>query len=56
MSGKAYWKQRIPLLGLHGFCMAALSVFLLANGNSADSIIFILVVWFLILAAYFLLT
>ncbi len=54
MSGKAYWKQRLPLLCLHFFCMTALAVFLLINGNSADSIILILIVWCLILTAYLL--
>lgn len=51
MSGKGYWKNRLPFLLGNGFCMAALTVFLLVNGNSADSIALILMVWVLLLAA-----
>lgn len=51
MSGKGYWKNRLPFLLVNGFCMAALTVFLLVNGNSADSIALILMVWVLLLAA-----
>lgn len=53
MSAKAYWKQILPLLCLHLLCMAALAVFLLVSGNSADSVMLVLWVWCLVLAAYF---
>lgn len=49
MSGKGYWKNRLPFLLVNGFCMAALTVFLLVNGNSADSIALILMVWVFLL-------
>lgn len=52
MNRKTYWKQQLPLLCLHIVCMAALSVFLLLCGNSADSIALILSVWGVILVAY----
>ena len=52
MNGKLYWKQRLPLIGLHLLCMIALSVFLLINGNGADSIILIIFVWCFILGVY----
>lgn len=52
MSWKSYWQQQLPLLCLHIACMAALAVFLLLSGNSADSVLFILSVWAVILTAY----
>ena len=52
MNGKTYWKQRLPLLCLHLLCMIALALFLLVNGNSMDSVVLILVGWFLILTGY----
>lgn len=51
MSGKVYWKNRLPFLLVNGFCMAVLTVFLLVNGNSADCIALILMAWVLLLAA-----
>ena len=49
MNSKLYWKQHFPLLGLNFLCMIALACFLRINGNSPDSIILILLIWFLIL-------
>lgn len=52
MNGKLYWKQKLPLLFLNLLCGAGLTVFLYATGNSTDSILLILGVWSVILAAY----
>lgn len=52
MNQKLYWKQQLPLLCLHLICMTALTLFLRLSGNSADSIAFILLIWFVILTAY----
>ena len=52
MNGKAYWKQRMPLLFLNFLCTIALGVFLWANGNRLDSIFLVLAIWLLILAAW----
>lgn len=52
MALKTYWKQSLPLLCVHVVCMAALAVFLLLSGNSADSVAFILSIWAVILTAY----
>ena len=52
MNGKAYWKQRIPLLFLNFLCMNALGVFLWVNRNRLDSIFLVLAIWLLILAAW----
>lgn len=52
MSKKLYLKQQLPILILHFVCMALLSLFLLANGNNIDTLLFVLLVWCLVLAAY----
>ncbi len=52
MNGKQYWKERIPLLLLHGIGMGALTAFLLLNGVNRDSILLILAVWGTVLAGY----
>ncbi len=52
MNGRLYWKQRIPMIFVHLLCMAGLSLFLIANGNSIDSVILVLSVWVLVLALY----
>lgn len=54
MNGALYWKQRIPLILFHLFGIVGLSLFLLVNGNSIDSILFIGFVWILILFCYLL--
>ena len=51
MNGKLYWKNKLPFIISQLLCMLALSVFLLAVGNSLDSILFILFAWILICAA-----
>ena len=55
MSKKLYLKQQLPVLILHFVCMALLGLFLLANGNSIDTLLFILFIWCLVLTAYLLL-
>ncbi len=52
MNKKLYWKQQLSLIILHLFCMIALTVFLLVNKNSIDTIILILFVWGVILFVY----
>lgn len=54
MNSRLYQKQQLPLLLLHFLCMMALSIFLKVTGNSTDSVILILAVWAVILAAYLL--
>lgn len=49
MNGKQYLKNKLPVILLNIFCMAALSLFLLVSGNRVDSIILILFVWGLVL-------
>lgn len=56
MNGKLYWKQRIPFLLLQLLCMIGLFLFLFLIGNNPDSILLILLVWALILAATMLLS
>lgn len=50
MNGKLYWKNRLPFLIFQLLCMLTLSFFLLAVGNSLDSIFLILFAWILICA------
>lgn len=50
MNGKLYWKNKLPFLIFQLLCMLLLSVFLLAVGNSLDSILLILFAWILICA------
>ena len=40
------------MIFVHLLCMAGLSLFLIANGNSIDSVILVLSVWVLVLALY----
>ena len=54
MSGKLYWKQKIPFLFLNGFGMAALTFFLRLNGINTDSMILILTVWGTAVTVYLL--
>lgn len=51
MNGKLYWKNKLPFLIFQLLCMLTLSIFLLAVGNSLDSILLILFAWILICAA-----
>lgn len=50
MNGKLYWKNKLPFLIFSLLCMLLLSIFLLAVGNSLDSILLILFAWILICA------
>ena len=52
MNRKLYWKNQLFFLMLQLLCMLTLSVFLLAVGNSPDSILLILFVWILICAVF----
>ena len=50
MNGGKYWKNRIPFLLANGIGMAALFIFLLANGNPWDVCLMVGAVWILALA------
>ena len=50
MNGKLYWKNKLPFLVFQLLCMLTLSFFLLAVGNSLDSILLILFAWIWICA------
>lgn len=50
MSGKQYWKKKIPYVTGNFLAMAVLAVFLLLGGNTRDSVLFILGSWLVILA------
>ena len=52
MNGKLYWKNQIPFFMFQLLCMLMLFVFLLAVGNSLDSILLILFAWILICAVF----
>ena len=41
MSGKQYWKNKIPYVTGNFLAMAVLAVFLLLGGNTRDSVLFI---------------
>ena len=49
MNSIQYWKNRLPFLLTNLVCMAALTVFLMACGNSVSTVVLILTVWTLIL-------
>ena len=49
MSGKLYWKNRLPFLLTNIVCMIALTTFLWIYGNSISTIVLILILWCLIL-------
>ena len=49
MRGGQYLKDQLPVLMIHLLGMMALSLFLMANGNGLQIILFILAVWFLVL-------
>lgn len=50
MNTKLYLKNQLPILILQLFCMLILSLFLLAIGNSLDSVCLILFTWLFILS------
>ena len=52
MSGKLYLKNQIPAILVNLMGMLALALFLFANGNQFQTVLFIFTVWFIILATY----
>lgn len=52
MSGKQYLKNKIPAIFVNLMGMLALALFLTANGNPAQTVLFIFIVWQLVLTAY----
>lgn len=51
MSGILYLKNQLPALLLHLLCMAAAFLFLTFSGSQAESILFLLMLWAIVLAA-----
>ena len=52
MSGKLYLKNHLPVILLNLLGILALSLFLLATGNTIQMVLFILADWLLVLALY----
>ena len=52
MSGKLYLKNQIPAILVNLMGMLALALFLFANGNQFQTVLFIFTVWFIILTTY----
>ena len=52
MSGKLYLKNLIPAIFVNLMGMLALALFLFANGNQFQTVLFIFTVWFIILTTY----
>lgn len=52
MSGKLYLKNQIPAILVNLMGMLALAMFLSANGNPFQTVLFIFAVWFIILTMY----
>lgn len=52
MSGKQYLKNQIPAVFVNLMGMLALALFLLANQNAMQTVLFILLVWLIIFIAY----
>ena len=50
MSGKLYLKNHLPVILLNLLSILALSLFLLATGNTIQMVLFILADWLLVLA------
>lgn len=53
MSGKQYLKNQIPAILVNLIGMLALALFLLANANRLQTVLFIFTVWVMILITYF---
>lgn len=51
MSGRIYLKNLLPFLLINLLCMTAAYVFLRFSGSQADSLIFLLILWGIVLAA-----
>ena len=49
MSSKQYWKNQLPVILINLLGMLALALFLIASGNSIQTVLFILVVWLIVL-------
>lgn len=56
MSGKQYLKNQIPAIFVNLMGMLALALFLLANGNAIQTVLFIFIVWLIILIVYLSIT
>lgn len=52
MSGKQYLKNQIPVIFVNLMGMLALALFLLVNGNSIQTVLFVFMVWLITLTAY----
>ena len=52
MSGKLYLKNQIPAILVNLIGMLALALFLFANGNQFQTVLFIFIIWFIILTTY----
>ncbi|MDE6890452.1 MAG: sensor histidine kinase, partial [Lachnospiraceae bacterium] len=52
MSGRQYLKNQLPVLLINLFGMLGLALFLMACGNSIQSILLILWVWLLVFILY----
>ena len=52
MSGKLYLKNQVPAILVNLMGMLALALFLFANGNQFQTVLFIFTVWFIILTTY----
>lgn len=52
MSGKQYLKNQISVILVNFIGVLALSLFLLANGNPVQTVVFIFIVWLIIVIAY----
>ena len=50
MNGKQYLKNQLPVILINLLGMLALALFLIASGNSIQTVLFILVVWLIVLA------
>lgn len=55
MSGRQYLKNQLPVILVNLLGMLALALFLIASGNTLQTILFILVVWLIVLASCLLL-
>lgn len=55
MNGKQYLKTQLPVILINLLGMLALALFLIASGNSIQTVLFILVVWLIVLASCLLL-
>lgn len=55
MSGRQYLKNQLPVILVNLLGMLALALFLIASGNTMQTVLFILVVWQIVLASCLLL-